>query len=164
MDKLVTMATKLPGRLRDTFADLAKSRQMTPSALMRGLVERELAGGADGTTGEVEAAVGAEIVERGHAVTSARAATALNLARRMDRDPTSGAANALQLQRLLTELVPIERPLGFDQVAMLRLQGQLKQAGFLIVSEDAVFDPGSRFKVNDDWRPVFESCVTGVTV
>jgi hypothetical protein len=101
------MATKVPPAVRDDFFALAKRRNITPSALLRALVERELAGGADGEqAGEVEAAVLAELTDRGADVASARSQMAVNLARRMDRVPTSGAPNAAQLRILLAELAP----------------------------------------------------------
>jgi hypothetical protein len=132
---LATMATKLAGSVRDDFVELAKRRNVTPSALLRALVERELAGGADGEqAGEVETAVLAEIGDRGVDVESARAQVAVNLARRMDRVPTSGAPNAAQLRLLLAELVPYGAS-SIDVVLWLRMCAQFRRRGWRIIDE-----------------------------
>lgn len=138
---LVTMAAKIPAELRDMFADLAKRRNMSPSALLRRLVEQELSGAPDDVTGAVESAVNAELTERGADTTSARAAAALNLARRMDRHPTSGAANAQQLRHLLAELTPTTDD-EFDTVHLLRLSVVLRRRGWQLADE-----AGRRFDV-----------------
>jgi hypothetical protein len=70
------------------------------------LSSRELAGAPDDAVGDVEAVVRAEITKRRGDVAGARSGAALDLARRMDRDPTSGAPNAEQLRLLLGELAP----------------------------------------------------------
>lgn len=133
--KPVVMATKLPAGLRDQFVALAKARNLTPSTLLRRLVELELAGAPDGDApGAVESAVVAEITERRGDVAGARAATAVNLSRRMDRDPTSGAQNAAQLRLLLAELSPPELspPDELNPLTILRICTRLKQGGVLV--------------------------------
>jgi hypothetical protein len=137
---VVAMATKLPVPLRDAFAALAKRRNVTPSALLRRLVEHELAGAPDGDVpGEVETAVRAEVAERIGDVDGARAAAAVNLARRMDRDPTSGAQNAAQLRLLLEQLVPtLAQSTSFDILSWLRLSHQLRQRGYRLTNGPGV--------------------------
>lgn len=148
---LTTVAAKIPPALRDEFAALAKRRGVTSSALLRRLVEHELAGAPDGeVAGEVEHAVRAEISERFGEVSEARAAAAVNLARRMDRTPTSGAANAAQLRALLAELAPTASG-DFDQLTMIRLQRTLKLHGFRVVDDD-----GREFRVGADWTDAYE--------
>jgi hypothetical protein len=158
--KLVTLATKLPVVLRERFEELAERRQLTESALLRRLVERELSGGLAEPVGEVEAAVAAELAQGGQSPRSARAAAALNLARRMDRDPTSGAANAGQLRHLLAELTPPRRALGFTKIAMLRLQRHLRRlGGWTIVRSADVPEDVPRFSIGEDWREEYADCV-----
>jgi len=131
----VAMATKLPKGLRDAFVALAKRRNLTPSALLRRLVEFELAGRPDDVVGEVEAAVRAEITERYGDLTASRSAAAVNLARRMDRDPTSGAPNAAQLRLLLADLTPsVDGRAEIDRLDALRLSAQLSQRGLKLVT------------------------------
>src|SRR5690242_3794398 len=101
---VVALSTKLPVGTRDKLGALARRRNVTPSALLRQLVEVYLAGsGGDGETGDVENAVRAEFAEAGVDL-GPRHAVAVNLARRMDRDPTNGAAHARELRWLLAEL------------------------------------------------------------
>jgi hypothetical protein len=135
-EKLATIATKLPATLRDAFADLAKRRRLTPSRLLRSLVERELAGGPDDDgPGEVETATVAELTDRGADLSGARAAAAVNLARRMDRDPTSGAPNAAQLRQLLGELSPVLTSGDFDELTWIRLSASFRLRGWHLVDE-----------------------------
>lgn len=151
-ESLFTVAARVPGPVRDDFAALAKRQGTTPSALLRRLVERHLAGASDGDEqGEVESAVRAELIERLGDVEGARAATALNLARRMDRVPTSGAANAAQLRQLLAELVPVARSGEFDPLVMIRLLALLKKHGFTVANA-----AGRPFTLHADWGPEFE--------
>lgn len=147
----VAVATKIPAELREEFAALAKRRSVTPSALLRALIEHELAGAPDGgEAGEVERAVRAEIAERFGDVSEARAAAAVNLARRMDRSPASGAQNAAQLRSLLAELVPVATD-GFDKLVMIRLLHVLRTHGFRVVD-----DEGRAFSTAADWTEEYE--------
>jgi hypothetical protein len=153
----VAVATKVPAALRDEFAALAKRRGVTPSALLRALVEHELAGAPDGDdAGEVERAVRAEIAERYGDVSEARAATAVNLARRMDRAPTSGAQNAAQLRVLLAELAPMVGADGFDPLKMIRLQARLRRNGFGVFARADVAEGAQEFRAAD-WRDEYEA-------
>lgn len=152
-ERLATVSTKLPAGLQQEFAALAKRRGVTASALLRRLVEHELAGAPDGdAAGEVESSVRGELEAAGIELDMARPAAALNLARRMDRSPTAGAANAQQLRALLTELVPVSRDGVFDPLMMLRLQAKLKRRGFHVVDKD-----GRPFSTSSDWCPELES-------
>jgi hypothetical protein len=135
-EKLTTLATKLPTGSRDAFVGLAKRRNLTPSALLRTLVDRELAGRPDDVVGEVERATAAELVGRGYDESSARGAAALNLARRLDRDPTAGAANAAQLRALLTEMVPLVAVPEFTWLSWIRLSRAFKQRGWQVIDAD----------------------------
>ena len=143
-EKLSTLTTKLPRDLREQFAALAKRRNLTTSALLRSLVDRELAGRPDDVVGDVERAVFDELTDRDQDHTSARAAAALNMARRLDRDPTAGAANAAQLRALLADLAPTTQLPAFDGVHWLRLSHQFRRRGWLVVDET-----GHRFDIGD---------------
>jgi hypothetical protein len=115
---VVALSTKLPVGTRDKLAALARRRNVTPSALLRQLVEVYLAGSVDdGETGDVERAVRAEFAEADVEL-GPQHAVAVNLARRMDRDPTNGAAHARELRWLLAELRPVkdEGPTGLDEL------------------------------------------------
>lgn len=103
---VAAVSTKPPVGMRDKLAALARRRNVTPSALIRGLVEAFLAGSIDdGEVGGVERAVRAEF-EDSEVGPGSRPAMAVNLARRMDRDPTAGAANARELRWFLTVVPP----------------------------------------------------------
>jgi hypothetical protein len=130
-EKFSTLTTKLPVELRDAFAALAKRRNLSASALLRSLVDRELAGRPDHVVGDVEKAVADELSERGRDHTSAGAA-ALNMARRIDRDPTAGAANTSQLRAPLAELVPVQTTV-FDRLDWLKLSSEFKRHGWRVV-------------------------------
>lgn len=101
-----TLCVRLPCDTRKTFGLLARSRGMTPSGLLRSLIDQEIAGRPGTEPGEVEAAVRFEL--SGRVIDSARAATAVNVARRLDRNPASGAANANALVAVLDQLLPLE--------------------------------------------------------
>lgn len=159
-EAVVTMSTKLPAALRDAFVALAKARGMTSSALLRRLIELELAGAPDGEQpGEVECAVRDEITERLGDVTGARAATAVNLARRMDRDPTSGAQNASQLRFLLGEIAPPAKPgPAVDFLVWLKISREFKYRNWEIVDED-----GDRFALSGIDRDVARAIMAAVS-
>lgn len=160
MESVVTMSTKLPASLRDQFVALGKIRGVTASALLRRLVELELAGAPDGEQpGEVECAVRDEITERLGDVTGARAATAVNLARRMDRDPTSGAQNAGQLRHLLGEIAPPAKPgPAVDGLVWLKLSREFKYRNWQLVDED-----GDRFALSGVDRGVAQAIMAAVS-
>lgn len=143
-EKLSTITARLPKDLRDQFAALAKRRNLTPSRLLRSLVDQELAGRPDDVIGDVERAVSDELTDRDQDHTSARAAAALNLARRIDRDPTAGAANVSQLRALLADLAPAVQVPEFDIVHWLRLSHQFRRRGWQVVDET-----GHRFDVHE---------------
>lgn len=140
MADFATLTARVPKDVRDGFAQLAEARQTTPSALLRGLVEAELAGRPAAEVGAVEAAVAAELAARDADPGGARAQAALILARRLDRSPTAGAATSGELRRWLADLLPPE--VGeFDPVGCLRLSAFLKGRGWRLADEDgALFD------------------------
>lgn len=129
-EKLSTMATKLPTATKQAFEALAKRRVMTASSLLRRLVEEELSGKPDWDRGEVEQATAAQLEAYGTGGSNARGQAALNMARRIDRDPVAGAANVAQLRALLTELVPVHRSEDFNALQRLRLRAALKLRGW----------------------------------
>ncbi|HZX05675.1 hypothetical protein [Kribbella sp.] len=129
-EKLAVLATKIPASLKDSFESLAKLRTMTPSALLRRLVEDELAGAPDYLQGQVERATAAHLAAYGIDESNARGMAALNMARRVDRDPVAGAANTAQLRGLLSELVPVNRDQDFNVLQRLRLRAALKLRGW----------------------------------
>jgi hypothetical protein len=64
-----------------------------------------------------------------------RVAAALNLARRLDQDPTDGAAHARELRALLDELG--DRRLGFaTPLDNLQARRALRIAGYRVVDPD----------------------------
>jgi predicted DNA-binding protein len=102
---VIALSTKLPVAMRDKLTALARRCNLTPSALLRQLVESYLAGSIDDETGDVEHAVRAEFIEAG-VQQGPHHAVAMNLARRMDRDATNRAARARELKQFLNELQP----------------------------------------------------------
>jgi hypothetical protein len=102
------LSVRLPYDTRNTFAALASARGQSASGLLRELIDLEIAGRPGGAEpGEVEAAVRAELAGRAIPLDNARAAAAVNVARRLDRDPASGPANAGALRGLLDQLMPV---------------------------------------------------------
>ena len=59
-----TLCVRLPCDTRKTFGLLARSRGMTPSGLLRSLIDQEIAGRPGTEPGEVEAAVRFELSGR----------------------------------------------------------------------------------------------------
>lgn len=116
--------------MKEDFEALSRRRVMTPSALLRRLVEEELAGKADWERGEVEQATAAQLETYGIESSNARAAAALNMARRIDRDPTAGAANTGQLRALLSELGPATPAHDLNGLQFVRLRAALKLRGW----------------------------------
>ena len=130
---VAAVSTKLPVPTRDKLAALARRRNVTPSALIRSLVEAFLAGSIDdGEVGDVERAVRSEF-EDSEVGPGSRPAMAINLARPMDRDPTLGAANARELRWLLTalKLPPDPEPTCLDET---RARHVLRSLGYTITS------------------------------
>jgi hypothetical protein len=147
---VVAVSAKIPVPWRDKLAALARRRNVTPSALIRGLVEAFLAGSIDdGDVGDVERAVRSEF-EDNEVGPGSRPAMAVNLARRMDRDPTSGAANARELRWLLTALKPTPdpEPTSLDE---LRARHVLRQLGYTVTSPAADGGPVSVLGAHPDW-------------
>lgn len=137
-EKLAVLSAKLPVELKDLFEQLAARRNLTPSALLKRLVEAEIAGRADYEVGDVEAATRSTLEDRGVSLETALAASALNVARRLDRDPSSGPANSAQHQRLMLALAPPTGSDAFDGVSLLRLSVGLRRRGFSLVDESGV--------------------------
>ncbi|WP_432886801.1 hypothetical protein ACQPYH_04190 [Kribbella sp. CA-245084] len=140
-EKLTTMATKLPTASKEAFEALARRRNVTPSALLRRLVEGELAGRADWDRGEVERSTAEQLELYGG--DPARSAAALNLARRLDRDPTAGAANAAQWRLLLSELIPVRSDGDVDAVTLMRFAVAFRRRGWRLSDDVGSFDLGT---------------------
>lgn len=151
VEKFTTRATKVPVEIAHALDALAEDRLMTPSALLRELVGAAVAGevgnGSTAAPGSVEAGVVVEIERAGYYGSEARVAAALNLARRVDTDPTNGAPNVSQLRALLDDLVGGRNAAVFDRTSWARLARRLRLAGF-VVTEAAT---GRRFDPLMDW-------------
>ncbi len=151
LDRFVVKTTKLPLEVAEAFDGLAERRQVTASALLRSLVDRALAE-AQGAAprGPVETDVLAEIESLGYRQSPGRVAAALELARRLDVDPTSGAQNAGQIRLLLVDLenAVATTAARVDSVVMARFLRVLRLSGFAVVAAD-----GRRFALADDFEP-----------
>ncbi len=150
LEKFVVKATKLPIEVGEALDGLAERRQLTTSALLRALVDGALSEAAgDPPRGPVEAAVLAELEGLGYRQSPGRVAVALELARRLDVDPTNGAANAGQMRLLMAELDGgAPTAVVLDSVVMARLLRVLRLSGFAVVAAD-----GRRFTLADDFEP-----------
>ncbi len=148
--KFVVKATKLPIEVGEALDGLAERRQLTTSALLRALVDRALSEAAGDTPrGPVESAVLTELEGLGYRQSPGRVAAALELARRLDNDPTNAAPNAGQLRLLMAELDGgAPTAVVLDSVVMARLLRVLRLAGFTVVAAD-----GRRFTLADDFEP-----------
>lgn len=150
LDRFVVKAARLPLEVGEALDALAERRSLTTSTLLRSLVDRALAeASGDPPRGVVEAAVLTELEGLGSRSSPGRVATALELARRLDKDPTSGAANASQIRLLLTDLnAAAPTATVVDSVVMARLLRVLRLSGFAVVAAD-----GRRFTLADDFDP-----------
>ncbi len=149
--KFVVKATKLPNEVGEALDGLAERRHLTPSALLRALVDRALSEAeGDAPRGPVETAVLAELEGLGYRQSPGRVAAALELARRLDSDPTNAAPNAGQLRLLLAELDMGAPTAVVDSVVMARLIRVFKVKGFAVVADD----DGRRFSLVDDFDTV----------
>ena len=148
--KFVVKATKLPVEVGEALDGLAERRQLTTSALLRALVDRALSEAAGDTPrGPVESAVLSELEGLGYRQSPGRVAAALELARRLDSDPTNAAPNAGQLRLLLGDLnAAAPTATVLDSVVMARLLRVLRLSGFAVVAAD-----GRRFTLADDFEP-----------
>ncbi len=150
LDRFVVKTTRLPVEVGEALDGLAERRQLTASALLRALVDAALSE-AQGAAprGPVESAVLAEIEGLGYRSSPGRVATALELARRLDKDPTSGAQNAGQIRLLLEDLErAVSTTAVVDSVVMARMLRVLRLAGFTVVAAD-----GRPFTLADDFEP-----------
>jgi len=153
MADVTVISAKIPVDLAAKVDDLAARRLVSSSALVRRALERELAlaATADGVeVGPVEAAARTEIANWGFAASETRVATALNLARRLDTDPTNGATHARELRALLDSLAGASTQ-QYDAVDEAKARIVLRMAGYGITKPDGtVLDvPGER---RDTWR------------
>jgi hypothetical protein len=146
---VAAVSTKLPVPMRDKLLALARRRNVTPSALIRSLVESYLAGSIDDEIGEVERAVRAEF-EESDVEPGSRPAMAVNLARRMDRDPTSGAQNARELRFVLLDLKPPPdpEPTFLDEI---RARHVLRSLGYTVTSPATDGGPVSTVGAHPDY-------------
>jgi len=150
LEKFAVKATKLPIEVGEALDGLAERRQLTTSALLRALVDRALSEAAGDTPrGPVESAVLSELEGLGYRQSPGRVAAALELARRLDSDPTNAAPNAGQLRLLLGDLnAAAPTATVLDSVVMARLLRVLRLSGFTVVAAD-----GRRFTLADDFEP-----------
>src|SRR5664279_3213823 len=101
-DGVAVVSARVPQSVASDLADLAEQVNLTVSGLLRTLIDRALAGDVGGDVGPVEQATRDELAAAG--VDDSRAAIAINLAQRLDRDPTSAAPITTVLRRLLDSL------------------------------------------------------------
>jgi hypothetical protein len=102
---LTTLAAKVPTELAERVDGLAAAQLGSVSGLIRRLLERELAAEESGPDARpVELAARMEITSWGLTASETRVAAALNLARRLDIDPTNGATHARELRLLIDDL------------------------------------------------------------
>ncbi|TCC51279.1 hypothetical protein E0H75_14255 [Kribbella capetownensis] len=116
---------------------------MTPSAVVRRMIEDELSGRADWERGDVEQATAAYLELYGIDSTNPRAAAALNMSRRIDRDPTSGTPNTGQLRALLAELMPVHPEGDADALLLLKLSLSFRRRGWTLSDGVGSFDLGT---------------------
>ncbi len=150
LDRFVVKTTRLPLEVGEALDGLAERRQVTTSALLRSLVDRALSEAqGDAPRGPVETSILAEIEGLGYRSSPGRVATALELARRLDVDPTSGAQNAGQIRLLLEDLESaVATTAVVDTVVMARLLRVLRLSGFAVVAAD-----GRAFTLAEDFDP-----------
>src|SRR5207247_10470016 len=67
----------------------------------------------------------------------------LNMARRIDRDPTAGAANTAQLRALLAELFPVYADADADALTLLKLSAAFRRRGWRVSDGVCAFDLGT---------------------
>jgi len=148
LDRFVIKTTRLPIEVGEALDGLAERRQLTTSALLRALVDLALAEAkGDTPRGPVESAVLAEIEGLGYRSSPGRVATALELARRLDKDPTSGAQNAGQIRALLEDLESaVATTAVIDSVSMAKWLRVLRLSGFTVVAAD-----GRTFSLAEDF-------------
>src|SRR4051812_3642212 len=128
-----TIAAKVPTTLAARLEELARSRRLTLSLLLRAIAERELAGDRNGSTGPIEATTRARLEQiLDPEALDPRASVACELARRLDVDPSNGAQHSRELMRLLDDLEEEARaeeavPSVLDELRARRL---LTSAGY----------------------------------
>jgi len=132
-----TVTCKLPLTLRDEAETVASRRRLTVSSLIRRLLEAAVVEAATGEpVGEVEAAARAEIAAYyGGPPSETRVAAALNLARRLDTDPSNAPGHARELRALLDELGG-RRLEEFNPLDELTARRVLRLAGYRVVAPD----------------------------
>lgn len=136
MAAVTTVTARIPLQLHDEAATVASRRRLTMSSLIRRLLEREVIEAASGERiGDVEAGAREELSVKGVSPSETRAAAALNLARRLDTDPTNGAAHARELRALLDDLGGQRLD---DRCPLTELQARrvLRLAGYRVVDPD----------------------------
>lgn len=152
MADVTVISAKIPADLAAKVEDLASQRLVSSSALVRRALERELALAAadDVEVGLVETAARTEIASWGFTASETRVAAALNLARRLDTDPTNGATHARELRALLDGLAGASGN-HYDAVDEAKARIVLRMAGYGVTKPDGtVLDvPGER---RDTWR------------
>lgn len=132
------VAAKIPVALAARLEESAKAQRLTTSLLLRRLIEREVDGEQD-DRGPIEATTRARLAELLPDVhLDPRAAVAIELARRLDVDPSNGAQHSRELSRLLED-VEIDRrrdDAAESVLDELRARRVLKIAGYGVVAPD----------------------------
>jgi hypothetical protein len=129
---VVVISTKVPAGLAARVEGVAATRLLSVSSLVRRALERELAACEAGEdAGPVETSARIEIERWGLTTSETRVAAALNLARRLDTDPTNGATHARELRLLLDDLTGVAR-VEPDPIDELQARAILRRAGWTL--------------------------------
>jgi hypothetical protein len=127
------VSAKLPVTLATRVEDLAQSKRLTTSLLLRQLLEAAVETSREEQVGPIEATTRARLEQILDAEAfDPRASVACELARRLDVDPSNGAQHSRELMRLLDDLESDARssdrpPTVLDEVHARRV---LKAAGY----------------------------------
>lgn len=131
-----TITAKVPPDLGDQARALARARRVSVSALLRLALEHELR--AEGP-GPIETATRARLgALLGSEAWAPRALAAIELARRLDVDPASGAQHSRELTRLLRDLDRDSTPYEPDVVDEVRARVLLMRRGYGLTTPDGV--------------------------
>lgn len=127
-----SLSAKVPIELHDAARALAKARRVSASSLLRMALEREL---RTAGPGPVETATRARLAEElASEMWAPRALAAVELARRLDVDPSSGAGHSRELDRLLRDLDRDTAPTEPDAVDEARARVLLKRRGYVVTA------------------------------
>jgi len=148
---VTTIAAKVPTTLAARLEELARSRRLTLSKLLRAIAERELDGDRNDSTGPIEATTRARLEQiLDPEALDPRGSVACELARRLDVDPSNGAQHSRELMRLLDDLeeeawAADRPPTVLDE---LHARRALRMAGYGVTAPDgrvlSEADPSAR--------------------